>query len=95
MQTNLLKKHKKTIQKIALNHGVRSIQVFGSFARGGENIDSDIDLLVEFEATRSLLDIIALKYDIEDLTGRKVDVVTPAGISPYLVKQIMKEAVPL
>jgi len=69
--------------------------VFGSFARGEENIDSDIDLLVELESNRSLLDIIALKYDIEDLTGRKVDVVTQAGISPYLVKQIMKEAVPL
>ena len=95
MQTNLLKKHKKTIHKIAVNHGVRSIQVFGSFARGDENMDSDIDLLVELEPNRSLLDIIALKYDIEDLTGRKVDVVTPAGISPYLVKQIMKEAVPL
>ena len=69
--------------------------MFGSFARGEENIDSDIDLLVELESNRSLLDIIALKYDIEDLTGRKVDVVTQAGISPYLVKQIMKEAVPL
>ena len=55
MQTNLLKKHKKTIHKIAVNHGVRSIQVFGSFARGDENIDSDIDLLVELEPNRSFL----------------------------------------
>jgi predicted nucleotidyltransferase len=95
MKSNLLKKHKNNIHKIAISHGVRSIQVFGSFARGEENIDSDIDFLIELEPKRSLLDIIALKYDIEDLTGRKVDVVTADGISPYLVNQIMKEAVPL
>lgn len=95
MQSNLLKKHKENIHKIASNHGVLSVRVFGSFARGEENIHSDIDLLVELEPKRSLLDIISLKYEIEDLTGRKVDVVTTKGISPYLAEQIMKEAVPL
>ncbi len=50
-------------------HGVRSIRVFGSFARGDENTTSDIDLLIELEPKRSLLDIIALKYEIQDLTG--------------------------
>lgn len=95
MQSNLLKKHKENIHKIASSHGVLSVRVFGSFARGEENIHSDIDLLVELEPKRSLLDIISLKYEIEDLTGRKVDVVTTKGISPYLAEQIMKEAVPL
>jgi len=95
MQSSLLKTHRKSINKIACNHGVRSIRVFGSFARGEENADSDIDLLVELEPTRSLLDIIWLKYEIEDLTGRKVDVLTTKGISPYLAEQIIKEAVPL
>ena len=95
MQSNLLKKHKKNIEKSARSHGVHSIRVFGSFARGEENADSDIDLLVELEPNRSLLDIISFKYEIEDLTGRTVDVVTSRGISPYLVEKIMKEAVPL
>ena len=95
MKDNLLKKHKKTILEIAQDHGVSSIRVFGSFARGEENVHSDIDFLVELEPKRSLLDIISLKHELEDLTGRKVDVITPAGISPYLVEQITKEAVPL
>ncbi len=90
MQSNLLKKHKKNIEESARNHGIRSIRVFGSFARGEENEESDIDLLVELEPNRSLFDIISLKYDIEDLTGRRVDVVTTGGISPYLVDQITK-----
>jgi uncharacterized protein len=95
MQSSLLQKHKKNIEESARNHGIRSVRVFGSFARGEENGESDIDLLVELEPHCSLLDIISLKYEIEDLTGRTVDVVTTAGISPYLVEQITKEAVPL
>lgn len=95
MKSNLLNKYKENIHKIAFSHGVRSIRVFGSFARGEENVYSDIDLLIELEPTRSLLDIISLKYKIEDITGRKVDLVTTKGISPYLAEQIMKEAVSL
>ncbi len=95
MESILLRKYKKSIHEIAAGHGARSVRVFGSFARGEENAYSDIDLLVEFEPNRSLLDIIALKYEIEDLTGRKVDVVTTKGISPYLAERIIKEAVPL
>ncbi len=95
MKNNLLDDDKELINKIAVKHGVRSIRVFGSFARGEETVASDIDLLVELEPKRSLLDMISMKYEIEDLTGRKVDVVTAKGISPYLVEQITKEAVPL
>lgn len=95
MQSNLLVTHKKKICLIARRYGARSISVFGSFAKGLENVHSDIDFLVELEPERSLLDLISMKYEIEDLTGRKVDVVTSAGISPYLSEQITKEAVPL
>ena len=95
MKNNVLDDYKELINKIAVKHGVRSIRVFGSFARGEETVASDIDLLVELEPKRSLLDMISMKYEIEDLIGRKVDVVTAKGISPYLVEQITKEAVPL
>jgi len=95
MKNNLLNDNKELINKIAAKHGVRSIRVFGSFARGEETVASDIDLLVELEPKRSLLDMISMKYEIVDLVGRKVDVVTAKGISPYLVEQITKEAVPL
>jgi uncharacterized protein len=95
MKSTFLNQYRDNINKIASMHGVRSIRVFGSFARGDENASSDIDLLVELDPKRSLLDIIALKYDIQDLTGRKVDVVTTKGVSPYLAEQILKEAVSL
>ncbi|TKB26465.1 nucleotidyltransferase [Desulfopila sp. IMCC35006] len=95
MKSMLLSKHKKDINKIACSHGARSVRVFGSFARGEETISSDIDLLIELDPKRSLLDIISMKYEIEDLTGRNVDVVSAKGLSPYLAEKIIKEAVPL
>ena len=56
---------------------------------------SDLDLLVKLEAGRSLLDLIAIKQDLEDLLGCQVDVVTEAAISPYIREKVLKEAVAL
>jgi uncharacterized protein len=95
MKSPLLNAHRDSIKKSAQKHGATSVRLFGSFARGEETADSDIDLLVEMEPNRSLFDIIALKLDIEDLTGRKADVVTIRGVSPYLAEKISKEAIPL
>jgi uncharacterized protein len=95
MKSSLLKAHRDSIKKSAQKHGATSVRLFGSFARGEETADSDIDLLVEMEPNRSLFDIIAIKLDIEDLTGRTVDVVTIRGVSPYLAEKISKEAIPL
>jgi len=55
----------------------------------------DIDLLVEMEPGRSLLDIVAIKQEVEDLLGKKVDVVTKAALSPYLRDEVLQEAVVL
>jgi len=55
---------------------VRRIAVFGSFARGSVEKESDIDLLVSFEDKYDLFDIIGLKQDLEELLGRKVDLLT-------------------
>ena len=79
-----LTEKREEILRIAMKHGDRNLRIFGSYARGGERPDSDIDLLVEMERDRSLLDIIAIKHDPEDLIQRKVDVVTVNAISPYL-----------
>jgi predicted nucleotidyltransferase len=69
--------------------------VFGSFARGDNRDGSDLDLLVELETGRSLLDLIAIKQDLEDLLGVRVDVVTERSISPYFRDTVLKEAVAL
>ena len=69
--------------------------MFGSVARGEATKTSDLDLLIEMEPGRSLLDIIAIKQDLEELLGCKVDVVTEAAISPYLRDKVLHEAVRL
>lgn len=85
-------KRAETLQ-IADAHGATKVRLFGSFARGKANPASDIDLLVDLEPGRSLLDLIALQQDLEDLLGRRVDVVTEAALSPYLRERILREAV--
>jgi predicted nucleotidyltransferase len=78
---------------ILRRHGVAHAGVFGSFARGEQRPDSDLDLLVEFEGRSSLLDMAGLKLDLQDLLGRQVDVVTPDGLSPYIQDNVMRDLV--
>jgi len=79
----------------AARHGARNLRVFGSVARGAERADSDVDVLVELDAGRSLIDLIALKQELEDLLGRDVDVVTEGSLSPYIREAVLREAVPV
>lgn len=82
------------ILRVASTHGVRSISVFGSVARGDAKVDSDVDFLVEFEPGRSLFDLLHLQDDLEDLLGRAVDVVSVGGLKPR-DERIRREAVEL
>lgn len=72
---------------------VRRIAVFGSYATGKATNDSDIDFLVEFESGADLFDQVGLKVELEDFLHKKVDVVTPRAISPYLREKIIQSAV--
>lgn len=81
--------------EVARRHGVLRLRVFGSWARGDAGPDSDLDLLVNVEPGTSLLDMIGLQQDLEDLVGSKVDVLTEDGISPYVKERILAEARPL
>jgi uncharacterized protein len=83
------------ILAVAQRHGVTRIRVFGSVARGESRPDSDLDLLVDMEPGRSILDLIAVKQDLADLLKRPVDVVTEKSLSPYFREAVLKEAVPL
>jgi predicted nucleotidyltransferase len=83
------------ILRLASEHGARDVRIFGSVARGQAGPSSDLDLLVRLEPGRSLLDLIALKQDLEDLLGIPVDVVTDAALSPYLRTAILSQAVPI
>jgi predicted nucleotidyltransferase len=91
----LRKDKRDAILRICAKHGARNVRVFGSAARGEAGESSDIDLLVEFEPGRSLLAHAALVVDLEELLGRKVDVVTENGLYWLLRRRILKEARPL
>ncbi len=88
-------KRRGEILKIAAKHGAKNVRLFGSFTRGTATESSDVDLLVELSEGRTLLDIVAIKQDVEDVLGRPVHVVTPASLSPYLREDVLKEAVAL
>ena len=91
----LLASRREEILRIAAKHGAHNVRVFGSVARGEAGENSDIDLLVELEQGRSLLDQAGLVLDLEELLGRKVDVVTEEGLYWLLRRRILKEARPL
>ncbi len=83
------------IAEISREHGATSVRVFGSRARDEASPASDLDLLVEMEAGRSLLDLIDLQHRLEDALGIPVDVLTAKSLSPYLRESVEKESVPL
>ena len=91
---SLLKSRREEILSIAARHGARNVRVFGSVARGEDDDKSDIDLLVEFESGRSLLDHAGLWLELQDLLGCKVDVVSERGIKPRIRERVLREAVP-
>jgi len=90
-----LKEKRGQIFTIARQYGARNVRIFGSIARGEGKRDSDLDVLVDLEPGRSLLDIIAIKQDLEDLLNTKVDVVTEAAVSPYIREEVLRQAISL
>jgi predicted nucleotidyltransferase len=95
MSIKALESRRREILELAARHGARNVRVFGSMARGDDRATSDVDLLVDMEPGRTLLDVIALEQDLEDLLGRPVEVLTDGGLSPYLQRRILAEAAAL
>ena len=91
----LLAEKREDILRLAASRGARNVRVFGSVARGEANEDSDIDLLVDVESGRSLLDVVGLWLDLEMLLGRNVDLLTEGGVNRHLRETILTEARPL
>jgi hypothetical protein len=91
----VVKAKRSEILRLAAQHGARNVRVFGSLARGQADPDSDLDLLVEMDEGRSLLDLVGLWQDLEELLGSKVDVISEGGLSPYLREHVLAEAIPL
>jgi predicted nucleotidyltransferase len=93
MKESQIDKIKKKIIKVLKNHDVRRAALFGSIVKGKAGDDSDIDLLIEFEGRKSLLDLAGLKLDLQELLSRKVDVLTYNSLHPLLKERILSEQV--
>lgn len=90
-----LRARRQQVLAAAARHGAHNLRVFGSVARGEADVASDVDLLVDLEAGRSLVDLGALLVELESELGVPVDVVTEAGLRPAIRASVLRDAVPL
>lgn len=93
--SELVKAKRSDILRLSEKYGARNVRLFGSVLHGEESEESDLDLLVKFESSRSLLDHVALMQDLEELLGRKVDVVSEKALHWYIRDRVLQEAKPL
>ena len=84
-----------SILEIAARHGARNIRVFGSVARGQSSPDSDVDFLVDAGPDRTPFFPGGLIADLQDLLGRRVEVVTADALHWFIRDRVLNEAVPL
>jgi predicted nucleotidyltransferase len=91
----LLREKSDDIKHIAARHGAYNIRVFGSVARGEARPDSDIDFLIDAGPATSSWFPADLILDLEDILGRRVEVVMEKALNPDLHDHVMREAIPL
>ena len=91
----LIQARREDILRTASQHGAYNVRVFGSVARGDADEQSDLDLLVDMEPGRGLLDLGGLLVDLEELLGCSVDVVTEKGLRDSIRSSVLQEAIPL
>jgi len=85
----LIKAHKEELERFDFD----ALFLFGSFAREEENIESDIDILVKFKGAPNFDQYMELKFFLEDLTGRKVNLVTDSGLRPEIRSYVEKDLI--
>jgi predicted nucleotidyltransferase len=94
---NTLEKVQESLRRqlpdLAARYHVRSLGVFGSVVRGEDRPESDLDLLVSFDTTPSLLTFLALERTLTDSLGRKVDLVMRDALKPQIGKRVLAEVV--
>jgi uncharacterized protein len=91
----LLREKRDDINRIAARHGAYNLRVFGSVARGEAGPESDIDILIDVGPTTSSWFPAGLILDLEDLLGRRVEVITEKALNPELRDHVLREAIPL
>ena len=88
----VLRQHLPDLQR---RYPIRALWLFGSHARGEQRRRSDIDVLVEFSETPTLLDLARLKHELTRLLGKRVDLALKDALKPHIGKRILEEAIPI
>ncbi len=91
MKEDQIDEIKKTLIDVLREHEVKRAALFGSIVRGEATEESDIDILIEFEGRKSLLDLAGLKLDLQELLRMRVDVLTYKSLHPLLKERILSE----
>ncbi len=81
----------RKLLEICQGNDVSFLGLFGSFSRGDATKESDVDLLARFSRRKSLPDLVRIERELSEIMGRRVDLLTEASISPYLIDRIRKE----
>jgi predicted nucleotidyltransferase len=92
--THLLR-HRAELIEIAGQHGGENLRLFGSALRGDDTPDSDVDLLLDYRPGTTLFDIVRMKRRMEEVLGRRVELVSARAVHRYYKRQIFAEARPL
>ena len=87
--------HRARIRQVALSHHVQNVRVFGSTLSGDDIEGSDLDLLVEPTSETTLFDIGAIRFELMELLGLKVDVLTPDALPDKVRERVLQEATPV
>ncbi len=87
-----LQTHRDAIREIALNHRVKNVRVFGSALHGDDTEDSELDLLVDPTPETTMMDIGAIRYELKELLGLAVDVLTPRALPDKFRDSVLQEA---
>ncbi|WP_420456764.1 nucleotidyltransferase family protein [Rubrivirga sp.] len=83
------------LPELRAEHGVRSLSIFGSYARGEQTAESDLDLLVEFDRVPGMLGFVGLAHGLEDQLGLRVDLATRPMLKPRTVLHVERDLVPV
>lgn len=90
-----LQRHRDRIREIALSHRVANVRVFGSVLRGEDKDGSDLDILVEPTEETTLMDIGAIRFELKELLGIPIDVLTPNALPDRFRQHVLDEAEPV
>lgn len=87
--------HRDEMLEILRRHGVTNPEVFGSVARGDDHEGSDVDILVDFAPGTSLIDIVGIQHELEDVLGVEVDLIPRKGLKERVRARATKDLLPL